>query len=276
MGASKIIRYGLPFSNVTANGVATCQVTPGRTLQTIRLELGGTTFTKAMITNLRVKANGKIIIEGSGTQIDNLNAYRGQATSANFLDISFLDLTGFDVIDRYVGAFDTSIGIANITIEVTIAGATAPTLQAILIESAAQKDRQGNAAGFAPLIAKILKYPFSQATGGRLAVTLPFGPQSGSVIKRVHVFNGGNISDVTVKEDGIIFFEQTVAENTFRLTQAGRVVQTNCYTIDFVDQGEVSNALNTTTSKSIEWLLNFSAADSGEILVEYLDPLGNL
>ena len=45
MSVGKLNRYGLPFSNVVPAGTATNQVTPGRTLETLRLRLGGATFT---------------------------------------------------------------------------------------------------------------------------------------------------------------------------------------------------------------------------------------
>jgi hypothetical protein len=48
------------------------------------------------------------------------------------------------------------------------------------------------------------------------------------------------------------------------------------YTIDFVVEGNIRNALDTRNAKSLEWLFDFSAADTGTVYVEYLDPLGNL
>lgn len=139
MSVGKLTRYGLPYSNVVAAGTATNQITPGRTLENLRLKLGGNALTKAMITALKIKANGKVIIEGTGSDIDKINAYRGVAQSAAFLELMFADYSLNNELDRMVGAFDTSAGISNITTEVTIAGATAPTLTPILIESAAQK-----------------------------------------------------------------------------------------------------------------------------------------
>jgi hypothetical protein len=276
MSVGKLIRYGLPFSNVVPTGTATNQVTPGRTLENLRVKLGGTTLTKAQIANVRIKANGKIIVEGSGTELDKLNAYRGESTNAAFLDVQFADYAMMSEFDRMVGAFDTSLGISNITTEITTAGATAPVMTPILIESAAQKERNGAAAPFAPLLSKTLRYPFSQATGGKLPITVPFGPQSGAIIKRFHVFHGGNMTAATVKQDGLIVHETAKDENEFDQTKAGRVPQTNVYTIDFVLDGGIKKALDTRDAKSLEWLLEFSAADSGTVLVEYLDPLGNL
>lgn len=276
MSVGRINRYGLPFSNVVPTGVATNQITPGRTLETFRLRLGGTALTKAMIAMLKLKANGKVILEGTGSQIDKVNAYRGEATDAAFLDLQFADYAMLSELDRMVGAFDTSLGIGNITTEVSIAGATQPVLTPILVESAQQKIANGAAAPFAPLIHKLLAYPFNVSTGGKLPVNLPFGPQSGSIIKRLHFFHTGNMTGIEIKEDGLVVHESVKAENEFAQTKAGRTPQANVYTVDFVLHGNIRNALDTRTARSLEVLPTFSGADSGTVLVEYLDPLGNL
>lgn len=276
MSINKLKRYGLPFSNVVANGTATNNITPGRTLDKLTLKLGGTSLTKAMLTDIKVKANGKVIIQGTGTQLEAINAYTGKPSNASFLDIGFYDDAMLTEFDRAVSSFDTSLGVANITTEVTIAGATAPTLTPILTESAAQKDKSGNSAPYAPLLRKILSYPFNIASGGRLPMTVPFGPQNGAVIKRVFVFHGGNMTGATVKQDGLVIHESIAAENAFEQTQFGRVPQTNCYAIDFVVDGNIRKALDTRDARSLEWLFDFSAADNGTVLVEYLDTLGNL
>lgn len=276
MSVGKLTRYGLPFANVVANGQATNNVTPGRTLENLRLKLGGTALTKAMISLIKIKANGKPIIEATGTQLDKVNAYRGEATNAAFLDLQFADYSMMSEIDRMVGAFDTGLGISNITSEITIAGATAPQITPILIESANQKNPDGTLKGVAPLISKLLSYPFNIGNGGKLPVTVPFGPQNGAVIKRMHIFHTGNMTGATVKHDAIVVHESIKVENEFDQTKAGRVPQANCYTIDFVLDGNVSKALDTRDAKSLEWLFDFSAGDNGTVLVEYLDPLGNL
>jgi len=278
MAVGKLTRYGIPYSNVVAAGTATNQYTPGRTLENFQLKLGGTALTKAMITLFRMKANGKTICEGTGTEIDKVNAYRGTGTTnAGFLDIFFTDYSLNNELDRQVGAFDTSVGIANVTTEVTIAGATAPVITPILIESAAQKSRAGEMLPFAPLISKVLRYPYNIANGGKLPVTVPFGPQNGAIIKRLHVVsNNGLMTGATVKLDSLVVHESVAAENQFLQTRHGRVPQANMYTIDFVLDGDIKKALDTRDARSLEWLFDFSGADSGNVIVEYLDPLGNL
>ena len=275
MAIGKLNRYGLPFSNVVPTGTATNNVTPGKTLENFRLRLGGTSLTKAMIDLYRLKANGKTIIEGTGTHIDMINAYRGESTSANFLDIQFADYSMLSELDRQVGALDTSQGIANITNEVKIAGATAPTLTPILIESGMQRDQRGTSAPFAALMSKLLRYPFSIPNGGKLAFSVPFGPQNGAIIKRMHLIHGGNMTAATVKRDGVVIHESETAENVFDQTKAKRVPQTNMYTLDFVLDGNISKALDTRDARSLEWLFDFSAADTGMAYVEYLDTLDN-
>lgn len=273
MSVGKLTRYGLPYSNVVAAGVATNNVSVGRTLEVLTLKLGGTALTKAMLTAIRVKANGKAIVDATGAQLDAINKYRGETANAGFLDVQFADMSMSDEFSRMVGSFDTSQGIANITTEATIAGATAPVLTPILIESARSTQRE---AAYAGMIAKLLAYPYNTANGGKLPVTVPFGPKNGAIIKRLHVFHGGAMTGLVVKQDGLVVHESIKAENEYQQTKAGRVPQTNVYTADFVLDGSVAKALNTRDANSLEWLMEFSGADNGTILVEYLDVLGNL
>jgi len=276
MGVGKLTRKGLPFSNVVATGVATNNVTPGRTINNMQLKLGGTSLTKAMLSMIKIKANGKVIFEGTGTQFDKLNAYRGQTTDVAYLDLPFFERAGLTEYDRAVGGFDTTQGIQNITTEISIAGATAPTLEMILTESAQQADTAGNSAPFAGVIAKVLRYPFAMATGGTLPITVPFGPQNGAVIKRLHIEHTGNMTGINVKQDGLVIHESLKAENEYEQKRWGRVPQTNLYTIDFMVDGNVNKALDTRSARSLEWLPTFSAMDSGYVIVEYLDTLGNI
>lgn len=276
MGIGKVTRYGLPYSNVVATGTATNNITPGKTLENLKLKLAGTALTKAMLTGIRLKANGKVILDTTGAHLERMNAYRGETTNAAYLDIPFADYSLNNEFDRMVSAFDTSLGISNITSEVTIAGATAPVLTPILVESAAQKARDGSAAPFSPLLAKVLSYPFNISTGGRLPVTVPFGPQNGAIIKRVHVMHGGNMTGAAVKIDGVTVHESLKAENEQEQVRFKRVPQTNTYTLDFVLDGDIRKALDTRDARSLEWLFDFSAADTGTIYVEYVDILGNL
>jgi hypothetical protein len=230
-----------------------------------------------MISLVRIKANGKTVIEGSGSQLDKINAFRGDHTDAAFLDIQFADIKGFNEFDRQVGSLDTSRGIASLTSEVTIAGATSPTLKAIVHESAQQVDESGAPAKFAGVMSKVLRYPFSVAVGGKLPVNLPFGPVNGALIKRIHIDTAGGLcTGLTVKQDGLVLHESLLAAQNYELQRWGRVPQTNWYSVDFTVDGVVTKGLDTRDARSLEVIPEFSGAESGYIVVEYLDVLGNL
>lgn len=277
MSVGKTERNALPFSNVVATGQATNRITIGKTLNALQLQLAGTALTKAMITMFRLKANAKTIFEGSGTQIDLINAYRGITSDVAFLDVAFEDLSGLDQLDRFIGALDTSRGIADLTTEVDIAGATAPILTARLHEAAPQIQPSGAPSPYAGLMCKQLRYGFAVAAAGQLPLNFPFGEQNGAIIKRVHVFhNGGFMTGALVKEDGLIVHESTKAQNEYDQKRFKRVPQANMYTIDFIKDGNIRNAFDTRKAKSVEWLFTFSAADAGYVIIEYLDVLGNL
>lgn len=273
----KLQRYNTSdFANVVATGVASAPIALGRTIESVVLALGGTSLTKAMISPLRVRANGKVIVDASATQIDKINAYIGETSDAAFLTIPFLEKAGDTDFDREIGSFDTSQGLSQVTIEAGITGATAPTLKAILTESMPQRGADGKPAPYSPIIHKLLPYPFSRANAGRLPIDLPFGPVNGATIKRIHIFHTGQVTGATVKQDGVVVHESIKAENEFEQKRWKRVPQANVYTIDFMLDGKTRDALNTTDARSLELLIDVAAAENGTVLVEYLDTLGNL
>lgn len=278
MSVGKLNRPGLPFANVIATGTATADITPGRTIEVLTLVMGGTTFNSSHVSNVKIKANGKAIVDASGAQLEKMAEFRGDTVTTH-LPIYFADFTGLDELDQKVGAFDTARGIASLSIEVKIAGATAPTLKYMLQESASQVDpKTGQPRAYSPILSKILRYPFNTATGGRLNIALPFGPVNGAVIKRIHIEHAtaDNITGLIIKQDGNVIHETEVADNAFYNTRFGRVNQTKTYSVDFVADGGTKHAFDTRDAVSLELVPTFAAADSGDVIVEYLDVLGNL
>jgi len=124
------------FENVVATGKATLRVPPyDRSLHRIILELGGTTFTKAMITGIVVRWGTKKIYEATGPHLDKLNRYRGDYANASFLSIDFTDLNQKSFAGEFIGALPVNLMRnagpgKDIIVEVDTSGATAPTLKA--------------------------------------------------------------------------------------------------------------------------------------------------
>lgn len=276
MSVGKLFRPGLPFSGVAANVTTSSAITPGRTIEEISLQLGGGAFVKAThVLGVRVRANGKTVVDASGAQLDAIMAYRGGTVGANTLPIPFADYRMEGEFSQEVGAFDTSRGVENLTCEVDIGAATTPTLRANIVESAVQRDAAGNPTFYAGLISKILRYPFNVSAGGDLVIPVPFGPVSGAVIKRAHFFSNA-VTRVVVKQDGVDVYDSLLADANERATRAGRTPQANVFTVDFTVPGHVGEALDTRDARSIEWRPTFSGAASGFMVVEYLDSLLNL
>ena len=107
-----------PFQNVVATGQA--QLTTQRiwpnTLEYIMLVLGGTTFTKAMITNLQVRLGQKTIWYTTGTDVQTLNSYEGRTASANYLSLNFANAFARTPKQQYLGAIDFGqVGVRDLT-----------------------------------------------------------------------------------------------------------------------------------------------------------------
>jgi hypothetical protein len=133
-GARKMrfIRHLEPWVNVVATGraVLNSQLVLGNIIERVYLVLGGTTFTKAMISALRVKLNGKTTFgDISGTNLDLLQTYQLGNTGASNLTVDFIEPDSKSMQGEILGAIDTNAaGVNTFTMEADIAGATAPTL----------------------------------------------------------------------------------------------------------------------------------------------------
>jgi hypothetical protein len=265
------VRKLLPFQNVVATGMATVDLRNllGNTIERLTLKLGGTAFTKAMITGLRVKANGKVIFDDTGTRIDNRMQYRGIAASATYLTVDFSEIRSKTIIGQMLGALDTTFGISSLVMEVDIAGATAPTLSGF-----AELDQPQVGQVERGLIGKVLNFTHFLGAAGKFPLNIPYGKQGGSLIKRLHLF-GATVTEAEVRQNGIVIFEALLADNNFNVGEYGRVSQASVFTIDFVPDGNMSNVLNAASAKTMEYYATVSGSGNVVVVAEMLDPLSN-
>jgi hypothetical protein len=279
MSVGKLFRPGLSLQGMVATGgcVVTGNITPGRTLEGIIIKLAGTgADIQDDITLLRLKANGKTIWEGTGQQLTDISDYKtGLSDSTTYLHLDFTESRcGRDYLDQMIGAFDTSLGVANITAEITVGSITSGgTIDWYLIESESQRDKNLPYAG---MLSKLLRYTSNAAAAGSFSVPLPFGPLNGAILKRLHI-DSTVITGVVVKQDGVVVHEtKAVADNSIANSLYGRNNQSNLYTVDFMIDGNIKNALDARDARSLELILTYSGAGTATILAEYLDVLGNL
>lgn len=257
----------LPFSNVVANGVATVSLPVGMSYNRIFLQLGGT-FTKAMITDIKVRLNGKVIYQNTGSRLDLINTYRKRGVSATFLAVDFVEPDAKDMGEQYIGNINTAQGVSSLTMEVTIAGATAPTL-----------DSWSELAPPAPLgvITKQLIFSTSFGGAGKFPFKLIDVANRGAIIKRVHFAHGGNVTALEVKKNGIVIHDNVpTAVNTFYQLDYNKTAQANLYTYDPCLDNNYTNAVKTADMVSMEFNLTTSAADTVVAVIEVLDLLGNM
>jgi hypothetical protein len=196
-----------PFQNVVATGQA--QLTTQRiwpnTLEYISLILGGT-FTKAMITNLQVRLGQKTIWYTTGTDVQTLNSYEGRTATATLLTLYFANNNARTPKQQYLGAIDFgAIGVRDLTLLVTITGATAPTLVAYA-EVAPPKtlDAASNL-----LFRAILQTPLAPSAATTFTPFLiNYGQSGGALLRRLLFAQQTIVTALEIKRDGLDIFEQ--------------------------------------------------------------------
>lgn len=262
-----LIIKNIPFSNVVASGVATVSLPIGMSYNSITLQLGGT-FTKAMITDIKIRVNGKVVFQNTGSRLDSINTYRGLSASATFLRCDFVEPRAKDVVEEFIGNINTAQGVSSLTMEVTISGATGPTL-----------DSWSELGPPAPLgiIAKQILFTFSSVGAGKFPMKIIDIANKGAIVKRVHFAHGGNLTNLEVKKNGIVIHDSVAtAVNAFMQSQYLKVAQTNLYGYDPCMDDNYSNAVRTADMVSLEFNGTYSATDTTVAVLEALDVLGNM
>lgn len=188
------------FTNVGANTTAYCVIPRyPRTIFGMILQLGGTTFTKALISRVELFVGDKSIWGPvSGAQLDAINLYlngrpHGHGLSDYHLPIDFTLPQVKELAGEYIGGLDlTTLPDGVIRLEVDIGAATAPTLSGAFTWGAPQA---GGKLG--PLMSKLTRMSFPQAPAG------DFYPQvdlRGAIIAREFWFGDVATAAVTAAQ----------------------------------------------------------------------------
>lgn len=257
----------LPFQNVVASGVASCQVPLGDTYTRFVLKLGGTTFTKAMIARIVGKINGKPFIDISGSQLDTINKFRKIYDAAGFLTIDLTEPGAKTVGGQLAGSVGTAQGVANFILEVTIAGATAPTLEVYAMVTEPM-----------PLgrVLALISQQSTFAATGKNPVLLPYSPGASHLIKRVHFF-GGSISALEVKKNGVAIFEDVdTATNDYINQEFGHAPQASHWCWNPIVTRDLARVVNLATAQSLQLAPTIGATGAVTIVGEYLAFINEL
>ena len=216
---------------------------------TIRLPLGVTynkiviftagNITASLLSNIVLKVNGSERIRWkSYTQIAARNAYNGNATDPNVLELDFVERNGKDEASMTLGAYAATAeaGVQDMTIEFDIA--TYTVTAGSLIKAVAEVD--------VPSANRlIVRNRFFQKTLAG-AVTIPFG-MNGEQLKRMYFFGTlANIDSVRVRREGADEYEAlTQIWNEFFQKTYAKVPQAGLFVVDFTEHNLMGHMLNT-------------------------------
>jgi hypothetical protein len=250
----------------------------GTVLEKLTLTLGGT-FTKAMITLIQLKANGKVIYETNGTNLDASNLYNGSTADVTVLKIDFMDRKAVTANARQAGTFDLSIGsgIKSLRLEVTIAGAIGPTLVGFADVSPPTNDPAE--AGIRPLIARRTRASYVVGAAGTFALPVPhLDPAGGgSAYRRIYYYSA-NMTALKTMREGVVEHELTKLQNEAAQKDNFKVPQANLVVFDPVQDGQLSGRLWDTRPavgvRSAQFYATFSAGETITIETEELIGYG--
>lgn len=279
-----------PVLGVVATGsfTLTSRKVLGNVIERVILELGGTSLTKAMITNLVVRLNGKVILGPiSASNLDVENRYLTLVNDAARLTIDFTELVSRSIQGQLMGAIDTDAsGVTDFTIEGTITGATAPTMVAyaqLRAPSSLSPER-----GFDPrtraLIRALVPTTVTETAAGEFQHDLNYGSKGNALIKRVFV-HSTILTAFRVKRDSLEMFELvTQALGEFITEENGRQWQTNLFIYDPLQDGNQPDAVptrvvtpqGTAREANFEWLFTVSGAGTHTVLSDIYTTLADL
>lgn len=248
----QFLRQLEPFNNVVATGRAVCssKLVLGNVVERVVLELGGTTFTKAMISAIRVRLNGKVVFgDVSGTHLDAIQKYLTLANDTTRLTIDFTEPVARNVQGQLMGGIDTvACGVTDFTIEVDIASATAPTL-AGYVQMRTSESLYG--AGFTdvtrPVIRALIPTSIPVTAAGEIQASVNIGSAGESLIKRYFIYST-ILSGFRLKKDSVDVFGSNALSKgivDYVAQEYGRQLQSNLYVYDPLADGNQIDAVST-------------------------------
>ncbi len=257
------------FPAVAANATSTLVTNElaGMSVHCLALELGGTDFTKAHITNLRIGMDGKDLLNGiSGAELQELNGYSGLPDDANYLYFFFGDPTARTIRGQHLGDLDLDIYRSPLEIEVQIAGATAPTLR-IHAWTGVPKVNMG--VGYNKAEASILRALVRSIISPTAAVTrqsfsINTGSRAGARMRSLNLFHA-NLTSVEFRKEGFIKHDDiSVAANDSFQNQYARSPVTGLYVLDRIVDGNQGEAETTVRGDgNTPWNVQLNLTTSG-------------
>jgi hypothetical protein len=262
----------LKVENVGPGKTALVTLGLNATYDKIILLLGGTpghVLVAANLSAIRIKANDIEIFADTGPNLDKRQAYAGVSTDAGEVTIDFTEPNARgDAAQQYLASLPANL-LKKLVIEVDIAaGADAAGTLAAAAEFRGPTKN--------PFILKRRIFNYFAPGAADHDLFLPSGG-NGGIIKRVWLHDGGHVTAAMLRVGGFIAMQyKTVAELGRVQTRNGLVPQAGIDVLDFIADGNLQGALNTSAGQDVALRLTTDAAQAIVGFIDYIDPIDRL
>lgn len=258
------------FPSVAASAISTLVTDRllDRSIHALVFKRGGT-FTNSHLSNIRVRLDGKDVVNGiTGAQLVDVNEYEGLTDVTGYTVLPFGDLAARTIRGQHLGDIDCSIYRKPLEIEVNIGGATNPTLDVYAL-CGPPKLAMGigyDATEAAQLRALIRTVIQPAAAVSRKSYGLSLGSGAGARLRRAYLFNTNLTSVEFLKNSQRKWDDIPAALNSAVAQQFARTPQTGLYVLDRIVDGNQGEAETTVKADGTPWSLELnittSAADT--------------
>jgi hypothetical protein len=257
----------IDFQNCTPGNSGILKLSYNATFDKLHLKLGGG-LTKAHLGKIEGKANGVTFFEDNVAYIAARDAYLGVFTDPNTITLDFTEpnIKG-GAAAQYLAALPRNL-LNSLTFEVEILPA-APGTMTLKCEGEFRDPTQN------PFILRRKKFTIPLGVTGDNDYTLP-SSGDGGLIKRVWIHHAGILSAAELRTNGTPRIRASVASMEYKQKRNRVVPQVNLLVLDFIDDGNLMNMLNTTQVKETLLRLNTNGTGQATVYLDYVDDLRKL
>jgi len=282
----QVIRKLEPALNVAAASHFTIDSKKvlGNVIESIVLDnAGSTALTKANLSGLTVKGNGKNIFGPiSAAQLNSWQVYKNIVADTGRNTIEFVEKTSRNIQGQLMGAIDTDAsGITSFVVEGDIATATAPVLTAWvqMRNPASMAPEKGFDPGTRALISALIPTSINDSAAGQFPHDINYGSRGNSLIKRVGIFSS-TLTSFRVKADSVDLYEDlSNALAGYFQAENGKDDQSGLIFWDPLMDGNQPDAVLTRAGnreRTFEFLFTVSGAGAHSVFTDVYTTLLNL
>jgi hypothetical protein len=254
----------IDFQNCTPGNTAILKLSYNATFDKLHFLLAGG-LTLAHLGKIEGKANGVTFFEDDAALIQKRDAYNGIYTDQYVLSIDFTEPnTKGGAAQQYLASLPRNL-LNSLTFEIEIKD-TAPAGMSFKCEGE-YRDPTAN-----PFILRRKRFAIPLGVVGENDYSLPSG-DIGGLIKRIWIHHDGRVKKAELRTNGTPRKRASVLSLEYSQKRNRVVPQPGMTVVDFIDDGNLMNVLNTTIVK--ETLLRLTTDVGGGQATVYMDYLAD-